>query len=96
MRQERPLPNQFVNHQITRSSNGGQRDRGAEPSQGHARHPTRAREGRPLLSAEKDAALGPQRPVPDDRLHIVATGEKEDNVENLAIAEGIVPPTLGV
>ena len=49
-----------------------------------------------MLSAEKDAALEPQRPVPDDRLHIVATGEKEDNVENLAIAEGIVPPTLGV
>ena len=49
----------------TRSSNGGQRDRGADPSQGHARHPTDAGGGRPLLSAETHAALEPQRPVPD-------------------------------
>ena len=65
----------------TRRSNGGQRDRGTDPtSQGHARHPTDAGGVRPLLSAETHAALKPRRPVPEGRLRIVATGEKEDNV----------------
>jgi hypothetical protein len=54
-RQERPLPNQFVNvsDRHAAATQRRPRDRGPEPSQGHDRHPTDAREGRRLLSAER-------------------------------------------